>query len=69
MLLLVAVACVFAGGVWMVVSAMWPAPRGWRVALDGAQRRPRRGRPAFVSADGYQPTLVAVDRVAGWSSG
>ena len=41
MLLLVGVACVFAGGVWLVASAMWPAPRRLGAALDELNSRPR----------------------------
>ena len=60
MLLVVAVACVFAGGLWL-------SGVGHLAGAAPARRRPRRAqrvsarRPAFVSADGYQPSLVAVD--------
>ena len=57
MLLVVAVACVFAGGVWIVASAVWPAPRRLGAALDELNAASRGGGPAFVSADGYQPSF------------
>ena len=56
MLLVVAVACVFAGGLWIVASAVWPAPRRLGVALDELNAV-SCGRPAFVSADGYSPSF------------
>jgi tight adherence protein C len=56
MLLVVALACVFAGGLWIVASAVWPAPRRLGIALDDLNAA-SRGRPAFVSADGYSPSL------------
>ena len=56
MLLVAAVACVFAGGVWIVASAVWPAPRRLGAALDELNAV-SRGGPAFVSADGYQPSF------------
>jgi Flp pilus assembly protein TadB len=54
--LVVAVGMLFAGGVWVVASAVWPAPRRLRAALDdlNAGGRPR---PVFVSAAGYQQSL------------
>jgi tight adherence protein C len=56
MLLLIGVACMFAGGVWIVVSAVWPAPRRLAVALDDLNAARRSGQ-AFVSAEGMQPTI------------
>ena len=56
MLLVVAVACVFAGGLWIVASAVWPAPRRLGVALEELNAVSAR-RPVFLSADGQQPTL------------
>lgn len=56
MLLVVALACVFAGGVWLAASAVWPPPRRLSIALDELDAD-GRGRPAFVSADGYRPSL------------
>ena len=46
--LLVAVACLFAGGLWIVVSAVWPAPRRLAAALDELNGAARSGR-SFVS--------------------
>ncbi len=51
MLLILAVGCVFAGGVWLVASAIWPAPRPLSSALS--ELHPvARTRLGFVSADG-----------------
>jgi Flp pilus assembly protein TadB len=55
MLLVAAAACLFAGGVWLVASAVWPAPRRLATALEELNA-PSRSRPAFVSAAGYQPS-------------
>jgi succinylarginine dihydrolase len=55
MLLVVAVGLLFAGGLWIVASAVWPAPRRLRVALDDLNTG--RARPMFVSAAGYQQSL------------
>jgi Flp pilus assembly protein TadB len=54
-LLAVGIACLFAGGVWIVAAAVWPAPRRLSVALcelDGGARRPE-----FVPAAGHQPSM------------
>jgi tight adherence protein C len=56
MLLVVAIAFVFAGGVWIVTSAVWPAPRRLGAALDELNPM-SRSRAAYVSADGYQPSF------------
>jgi Flp pilus assembly protein TadB len=56
MLLVVAVAALFAGGVWVVASAVWPAPRQLSAALDELGAASRR-QPAFVSAADHQPSL------------
>jgi Flp pilus assembly protein TadB len=53
MLLVIAVACLFAGGVWLVASAVWPAPRRLVTALEELNA-PWRGRSAYVSAAGHQ---------------
>jgi tight adherence protein C len=55
MLLVVAVGLLFAGGLWIVASAVWAAPRRLRVALDDLNTG--RARPMFVSAAGYQQSL------------
>ena len=55
MLLLVGVACACAGGLWIVATAVWPAPRRLGAALDELNAAPR-SRPTFVSADAMQPT-------------
>jgi tight adherence protein C len=56
MVLIVAVACVFAAGLWIVVSAVWPAPRRLGAALNELNAM-SRGRPTFVSSAGYQPSI------------
>jgi tight adherence protein C len=53
MLLVIAAACLFAGGLWLVASAVWPAPRRLANALE-TLNAPWRGRPTFVSAVGYE---------------
>jgi tight adherence protein C len=55
MLLVIGAACLFAGGVWLVASAVWPAPRRLATALEQLNA-PWRGRPAFVSAAGHEPS-------------
>ena len=62
MLLVVALACMFAGGVWALASAVWPAPRPLGTALDELNAV-GRGRPMFVPAEGRDPTLsLAIGR-------
>ncbi len=68
MLLVVAVACVFAGGVWIVASAVWPAPRRLGAALD--ELNAVSPRPTGVRVGRRVSAVVlAVDRDGGWSSG
>jgi Flp pilus assembly protein TadB len=55
MLVVIATACLFAGGVWLVASAVWPAPRRLATALDELHA-PWRGRPTHVSAAGCAPS-------------
>ena len=55
MLLVIGAACLFAGGVWLVASAVWPAPRRLATALEQLNA-PWRGRPMFVSAAGHEPS-------------
>lgn len=55
MLLVIGAACLFAGGVWLVASAVWPAPRRLATALEQLNA-PWRGRPTFVSAAGHEPS-------------
>ena len=55
MLALIAVACAFAAGWWLIVSAVWPAPKRLAVALS--QLHSARIRLGFVSADGRNESL------------
>jgi Flp pilus assembly protein TadB len=55
MLLIAGVAALFAGGVWIVASAVWPAPRRLSAALDDLSAT-TGGRRTFVSAAGYEPS-------------
>jgi tight adherence protein C len=57
MLLAFAAACVFAGGLWLTVSAVWPAPRRLSAALARLHAA-GRGRLAFVPADGDQRSVT-----------
>jgi Flp pilus assembly protein TadB len=56
MALLAAVAVAFAGGLWVIASAVWPAPRRLSTALEELSATPQRG-PVFVSAAGHQRSL------------
>jgi tight adherence protein C len=60
--LAVAIACLFAGGVWIVAAAVWPAPRRLSAALSELAAGVRR--PAFVPAAGCQPSLSL--SLGGW---
>ena len=57
MLLVIAVACMFAGGVWLMASAIWPAPRPLSAAL-AELHSVARTRFGFVSAEGHEDSLA-----------
>ena len=56
MLLVIATACVFAGGVWLIASAIWPAPKPLSAALSHLHSA-ARSRLGFVPADGHDESL------------
>jgi tight adherence protein C len=55
MLLVIATACVFAGGVWLIASAIWPAPKPLSSALSHLHSA--RSRLGFVPAEGHDESL------------
>lgn len=56
MLVIVALAGVFAAGVWMVMAAIWPPPRPLSAALSHLHSI-GRNRSEFVSAEGYDESF------------
>jgi tight adherence protein C len=58
--MLVAVACLFAGGLWIIASAVWPAPRRLAAALDDLNSTGRSGR-RFLSASALADEQTASD--------
>ena len=62
MIALLGVACAFAGGIWLVASAVWPAPRSLSSALSHLNST-ARNRLGFVSVAGHDESpAVAVGR-------
>lgn len=57
MVLILGTACAFAGGVWLIASAIWPAPRPLSAALSQLHSA-ARSRFGFVTADGYDDSFA-----------